>query len=298
MEFAKHRRRRRRNGAAGKVMAAVAMAALIIYLVTASAAGTWLAQNVMEPAFSALSNIELFNGGALDALEGETAGEDALTVSLDGARSATTQSIEVPAVTCFALQMGVFSSESNARAQAEALRGQGAGGYVYQDGDRYRVLAAAYSAEAEAKSVRDRLTKEGADCTLFTIASPAVTFSVTAGEAQLADIERGFCALSAARDALSEACIAYDSEGMSPAQGAEKVMRISAALKEDCAALDEYAGRSSAIAAVAGRRDAFAAELDSLCELSGDDSAAFAAQMKHSLLALSDAYAKLLNELG
>jgi hypothetical protein len=48
------------------------------------------------------------------------------------------------------------SSKTNADTQATALQQRGAGGYVMEDGGRYRVLAAAYTAEESLKQVREQ----------------------------------------------------------------------------------------------------------------------------------------------
>ena len=87
MEFARRRRRRRRNGI--RTMTVLLMLGLAVYLITASAAGKWLSEKVMAPAFSALSELPLFTGGGLDSLENEASepSGDALSVSLSSGGS-------------------------------------------------------------------------------------------------------------------------------------------------------------------------------------------------------------------
>ena len=114
---------------------AMLMLAGIVYLVSASAAGTWLAEKVMAPAFEALASL---GREQEDLTAPET--EDLQQVSLSTAPSSRSEDISLPALTCYTLQMGVFSSAENAQKQSDTLKSQGAGGYVLQDGDRYRVL--------------------------------------------------------------------------------------------------------------------------------------------------------------
>ncbi|NCB31788.1 MAG: SPOR domain-containing protein, partial [Clostridia bacterium] len=171
MEYGRRRRRKAyrtsksrmgsdASSGAGRAMIVLLMIAAIVYLVSASAAGTWLAEHVMAPAFEALASYT----GKEAPIE-DTPVEDVQQVSLSTDGSSVSANIALPALDCYALQMGVFSSQDNAEKQAQALQGQGAGGYVLQDGDRYRVLAAGYAQEAEAKEVKDRLVNEGMDCT-------------------------------------------------------------------------------------------------------------------------------------
>ena len=207
MEFSRRRRRRpaRRSSqpgssGAGKAVMAMLMLAGIVYLVSASAAGTWLAEKVMAPAFEALASL---GREQEDLTAPET--EDVQQVSLSTAPSSRSEDIALPALTCYTLQMGVFSSAENAQKQSDTLKSQGAGGYVLQDGDRYRVLAAGYALESEAKEVKDRLVSEGMDCTVYAIEAPGATFRVSGEEGQLAQVESGF-------SALYQACLLYTSD--------------------------------------------------------------------------------------
>ena len=180
MEYARRRKRRRRNSSdAGRALGALVMVGLIIYLFTASAAGKWLAEEVMAPAFSALSELPVFNSDSLDKLEQEsTANEESLEVSLNGGISSVSENVELPAISCFALQMGVFSSEENASALSDSLKERGAGGYVYDDEGMYRVLASGYGTETEARTVKDRLISEGSDCAVYGIGNSLFPFRV------------------------------------------------------------------------------------------------------------------------
>ena len=63
-----------------------------------------------------------------------------------------TRTITLPAATWYALQLGVFEQESAAKSLAESYQGRGAAGYI-DDGEHYRVLAAAYETRADAQAV-------------------------------------------------------------------------------------------------------------------------------------------------
>lgn len=300
MEYARRRKRRRRNSSGtGRAIGALVMVGLIIYLFTASAAGKWLAEEVMAPAFSALSELPVFNSDSLNALEQEnSANEESLEVSLSGGLSSVSEKVELPAISCFALQMGVFSSADNAAALSQSIKERGAGGYVYDDEGMYRVLASGYGTEAEARTVKERLISEGSDCAVYDISAPAVTFSITAAKSDIQSIKQGFYALHDAQTALCAACIEFDESSMSPSEGAALVKEIQTQLESSCEGLYKYAESSSALAALTECCDKCMASLSALTDGSYSVSADFSSAMKHSMLEISDAYASMLKSIG
>lgn len=300
MEYARRRKRRRKNSSgAGKALGALIMVGLIIYLFTASAAGKWLAEEVMAPAFSALSELPVFSSDGLDKLEQENSeAEASLAVSLNDGLTSVNENVELPAISCFALQMGAFSSEENASALSASLKERGAGGYVYNDGSMYRVLASGYSTEAEARAVKERLISEGSDCTVYDISAPAVTFSITAGKNEIQSIRESFYALYDAQTALCAACIEFDENSMSPSEGAALVSEIQSELTSSCSSLYQYADSSPALSDLAECCDSCIASLSSLTQGSYASSTDFSSAMKHSLLELSDAYSSMLHSIG
>lgn len=300
MEYARRRKRKRKHSSGtGKALGALLMVGLIIYLFTASAAGKWLAEEVMAPAFSALAELPLFSSDGLSRLEQENApSDDSLAVSLNGGLSAVNENVQLPAISCFALQMGAFSSEENASALSAELKSRGAGGYIYHDEGMYRVLASGYGTEAEARAVKERLVNEGTDCTVYDISASPLTFSITAGKDDIQSIKQSFNALSAAQTALCSACIEFDESGMSPTEGAVMVNAIHTELSLACGNLDKYAEASPAIASLAECCNKCIASLNSLAAGDYSSSKEFSSAMKYTLLELSDAYSSMLENLG
>lgn len=278
------------SAGAGRAIVALLMVAAIVYLISASAAGTWLAEHVMAPAFDALA------ARTKDKQEDiqDPPQEDVQQVSLSTAESSVSANIALPALDCYALQMGVFSSSENAAKQAEALQGQGAGGYVLQDGDRYRVLAAGYAQEAEAKEVKNRLVDEGMDCTVYQLSAPGATFRVSAEESQLAEVETGFSALYEAQATLTEAAIAFDRDAQSVTDGQMAAQGIQTQLEQRMAGLAAYADSAPAIASLIACRDQFCAALSGLVQSAAPNHAAFSAQIKHAQLSVTKAYADMV----
>lgn len=294
MEFAKRRKRRRRDPGMGKFMIALMVAGTAVYIITASAAGTWLAEKVMAPAFTALSELPFFSSSLNElAKEQQTDRDNALSVSISSNRTAVETQVDLPAISCFALQMGAFSSEENANTLAQSIQERGGGGYVYNDGSIYRVLATGYSSESEAKTVKDRLISEGSDCTVYTIASPSVTFNITAEEAEAQSISRGFSALCSAQAALASACIDYDN-GMSHEEGAKVVSDIANELSSASAPLSQFRESSAAI----GKVYDCCEKCVSLLSAAAIPSEDLSSSMKYSLLQISHEYNQLLNSIA
>ena len=65
-----------------------------------------------------------------------------------------TREFILPAGTWYTLQTGIYTDEAAARQKAEEFSNRGAPGFVLQDGDRYRVLIAAYATQDDADTVR------------------------------------------------------------------------------------------------------------------------------------------------
>lgn len=306
MEFGRRRKRkttlggsrsRARPGAgagAGRAMIALLMVAAIVYLVSASTVGTWLAEKVMAPAFEALS---AYTGKKEPAEEAPSGAADVQQVSLSTDKSSVSANIALPALDCYALQMGVFSSAENADKQAQTIKAQGAGGYVLRDGDRYRVLAAGYAVEAEAKEVKDRLVNEGMDCTVHQISAPGATFRVSGQQSQLDGVEAGFSALREAQAALTDAAIAFDRDNQSVSQGQSAAQSIRSGLEEDMAGLAAYTDSAPAIARLVACQALFSGELATLGQSTASTHTAFSSELKYVQLSLTKAYADLVADL-
>ena len=308
MEYSKRRRHRRprraaqrktQQGDGGRVIVALLMVALIVYFVSASSAGTWVAKNVMAPALEALDSLELWGAKKdPDTNTPTTGGDDAvLQVNLSGdqsARNSANEDITLPAVSCYMLQMGVFSSQANADMEAASLKSSGGAGYVLEDEGRYRVLAAGYDSESAAKDVKTRLVAEGTDCTVYALSANAAVFRVTANSDQLADIEKGFTALFDAQQALTLAALEFDQKSQSAEDGRGAAQQILANLRADMAILSQYDGDNSMFTALLACYTGCESALSSLSQSAASSTSTFASQLKHTQLYVTHQYAQFL----
>lgn len=302
MEFRRRRRRRHyaapEGGGAGKAILALIVIAAVVYLVSASAAGTWVAQNVVAPVFAWVDD-QLKGAPAAATPGGSVTSPDQVQVGREISGETVTAEVELPAMECFAVQMGVFSTEANAKTEAQSLQKRGAGGYVMEDAGKYRVLAAAYTKRESLDQVREQLKADGIDSALYTFLAPMSTLRVTATQAQLARIKDGFAALNSLQTKMAEASLAFDKEQQKPVDGKATASELLTELKS---AKDVFlAGDTGSNPVLLAMEECFHKYEDALSTLSGYDSESFvdfSSKMKYTHLYIAHAYATLAQQVS
>lgn len=122
--------------------------------------------------------------------------------------SRASREMALSAHTLYALQLGAFTQESAARQLAQEFSLRGAAGYVYFDGEAYRVLAAGYATRAEGQAVQTRLNAQHIATYIHPVVQEAVTLRAGGTAAQvnaLADALSYLDGLAAKLAALSDA---------------------------------------------------------------------------------------------
>lgn len=217
MEYRRRRRRRRsRSGGsgsgAGRVVVVLLLAAGVIYLVSASKVGTWLAEKVIAPVFATIETALMGRDSGDDG--GDTQTGDGLVLNPDGGKQETA-SLQLPALDAYLLQMGVYSQQANAQTQAQLIRARGAAGYILQSDDgRYRVMASAYADAASLASVREQLTDEGIETASHQLTMAGAVFDVKGTADQIEVLEGAFSGFDAAIAAMGELAIRFDKDNM------------------------------------------------------------------------------------
>lgn len=302
MEYARrrNRRRRRRSGddsGAGRAIVALLMVGAIVYLAAASSVGEWIAQKVIAPVIEAFSG-EKKPAESIDTDPPEDTSGTA-EVNLSTEKNSVTAEVTLPAVTCYMLQMGVFSTDSNAQAQAALLKTMGGGGYVLQDGDRYRVLAAGYTTQESAQEVRDRLKAEGVDCVVYPFTTASALIRLTAPEERFASMKEGFQALADAQKELSTTAMKFDAATGSVEEGKTACANIASSLSAGMEALSGYADAGSPVLdKLLACYGTFKAELAAVAVSDAQTLVAFSAQIKYTQLYLTHEYFKLMEAFG
>jgi hypothetical protein len=245
------------GGSAGRVLLGLLAVAAILYFVTASVAGNWLSENIVTPVLEAFSPESAQIAPPPEPAAPPNTSESQDLSGLIGAANAdvpatvpdyseTLEPTPVPisegmefrleSAEFFAVQMGAFKSQTNADTEADTVRTRGGAGYVFFDGELYRVLASAYATEAEAKTVSDQLKTDGIESGIFPLKANEVELRVTAGANVVAAMTGAFDALEKAREEMTSVSIAYDTNEQSESQANESIGAIqdyiSSALEE------------------------------------------------------------------
>lgn len=212
-------RRRRKNSFSPALVLVLVVFLVIAYLIGASKFGTWLATKVVAPIIRGSSptvTSELIRPSA-SPTPSSTTDTDTLVISL-------------PAIHCYAIQIGVYEKKENADAQSESLKKLGAAGYVQPDGVLYRVLAAGYPEETSMEKVRMQLLNEGLDSRPYEISANGLRLRVNGTDDQLEKLEAALSFAAALPGQLSRAAIAFDRDAQSTASGISVIKGI----RDDC----------------------------------------------------------------
>lgn len=305
------RGREAQGGGAGRVILGLLAVAALLYFITASAAGSWISENIVnpvleafnpEPATSVADTAWLEPTGAgggtgdiyADADETLSA-QDSVTATPNAAPITGTD-LKLDGALIHAVQMGAFKSEANAGTEADTVRGRGGAGYVYYDGELYRVLASAYATEPEAKAVRDQLKSEAIEAGVFTMEIEEVNLHVTAGENVVAAMTGAMDAVKAARDELTALSIAYDKKEITASAAKSSIDETNASLRAALNELSAQAGSDNAvISRLAALLEKMSAGLDELS--SAGNELDFSSRMKYTQIGMVSDTVEFVNAI-
>jgi len=106
--------------------------------------------------------------------------------------------ISIASQTWYTIQLGIYESQTSAQELADNYRARGAAGYLWQDGARFRVLAAVYDNQEDAQSVRSQLREnQNIDSYIYTIEPVCLTLRLKGMKGQLDGLQAAFEALEA-----------------------------------------------------------------------------------------------------
>lgn len=292
------------SGAGGMIVSLILIAA-IVYIIVTSNAGEWVAREVMAPLFSAVSSIGNKANDAPSGLNNSgTTNEQSGGINLSTGESTAAESANavLPALNCYMLQMGVYSSYENAKKESDRLRALGAAGYIFADSSsgetRYRVMASGYSSEQSAKSVKDRLTSEGVETAMYTLSSPQASFKVTADKSAIEDICGAFAAFDEVVDSMGQAVIRFDKESLSVTDGKLICADILNAFDMKLTPLESFSGADGTLGEILSAYSDCRAQLDAVCEGEYQSIVDFSSAMKYTHLYIASRYAAMVEKLA
>ncbi len=156
--------------------------------------------------------VHLRRGGSLVLLPSSVPEAASSPVSRTGAPES--RQITLPGRTWYALRMASYDAETDARRQADSLRGRGAAGYLYRD-ESYWVLGAAYEKRSDAQKVQQQLRLlHQIDAPIAGIARPEITLRLTGQAAQLTALSDAYDLMDQAAEQLSALSQELDARAM------------------------------------------------------------------------------------
>lgn len=144
--------------------------------------------------------------------------------------------IEMPAVTIYAVQLGAFSDASNAKGFADKIRAQQYAGYIIQDKNIYRVIAAAYDDSETANKMKVDLKNKNIESQIYSFQVKAANITISAVSDNVLLVQRSFSDIEQWFKMLGEWSSALD-KGTLKGEDVVKFMEQNAA-----AVQERYAG--------------------------------------------------------
>jgi len=312
MEFTRRRKRRgrivprdaRKNGSSGgKVLLALVLAGVVIYFISASAVGTWIAKNWLAPAFSYIDTFLKNITEEKPAVNKEHQQEPSMQSETEPlgqpSSAAFAEEIIFPGMTCYALQMGVYTERENANLQAEQLQMRGAGGYVLEDAGRYRVLAAAYTEKESLTAVREQLKAENMESAAYVFSTNDTAMRVNASREQLDGIKEAIQALYTLQQKMAEETLRFDKQQLTPQQGkeiAKELLNTLQTAQDRFFSLGEQ--EDPVMRAIFECFKTCTSVLENLNNANSETTVDFSSKMKYTHLNIVDAYSSLSHAIS
>lgn len=295
MEY--RRRKKRRAGSAGAGSGALGSLLTILlfaaaaYLIIFAGAGRRIAQGAKK-----LSSLVFPRETAYPTpLFLETrAPEETEKSAVSPAPASETRKVTLPGISVYMLSIGSFSDRASAEAAAEELKAKGAAGCVREAEGGYTVIAAAYSDEGDAQSVKARLESEGYSCSLTSLVKEGCELEVTASPERLLPIGTAFAIAPETVVQLDELSRALDSEAKSTEYGEGVLYEIKRNLVSAREGLGVTEGGDIRLQSLGEYLDRMCSLIDSALRISGQR-AEFSSAIKELRLEAALGYAELLS---
>lgn len=226
------RSNQRSSGSPVGALLVLLLTAALVYVLLATSVGTWLIGNVFKPLFGREVEHSPDPGFSLSPQETPSSPKSSENISILG-------------LEMYALQMGVYSSESYAEGLVSSLKSLGAAGYCYEDGSNMRILASAYTTEAAANSVCERLRDQGYECQVCVISCNGLEIAVTASKEHMESIRTALEFAIGIINDLNTEVISFDAEERSMDYGRAIASEMLANLKnirESFSTINEQGG--------------------------------------------------------
>lgn len=204
------------------------LAAVIVgvYLIGVAKVGDFLSQKIVTPVVSWLTGEDV-------KAPSESKNAGAAPV-ISPAASNAEKEMKLPGGTIFALQVGLYAEENNAKDASAQLVSKGGAGYILQTAEGKRVLIAGYATREDAENVQQRLLKEQQmQTSVFEMSTQEMTVTVSSDADSLAKIETALSSANKYYDDLMGYAISFDKQELDKAALQQNI----AGMKSDAAGI-------------------------------------------------------------
>ena len=219
--------------------------------------------------------------------------------SLPELQEERSQSIFIPKLDWYLIQLGAYSTVEAAELQARLYTGRGAAGYILED-DRFRVIAAAYATPEDAETIRSRLQgSQGIDTYVHRLCTEEVELNVTAAAGQIQALQNGFDALYAALVDTGRLSAELDKQAIDGAAVVLGAQDARMRVQEAARALEATLGGSTS-EVVVGLRSLLAnadAGLKAICDHNAQEAVGMTAKIKYQQIDLLWGYVRYVKQI-
>lgn len=198
------------------------------------------------------------------------------------------QSIFIPALDWYLIQLGAYSTSEAAQQQARLYTGRGAAGYLLE-ADRFRVIAAAYATQQDADTIKERLKDtQNIDTYVYHLFTDEVELNVTAAVGQIQALQGGFDALHAALIDIGRLSTELDKQAIDGAAVVLGAQDIRTRVQEASRTLESVLGGSNS-EVVAGLRALLStadAGLKAICDHNAQETVGMTSKIKYQQIDL------------
>ncbi len=208
-----------------------------------------------------------------------------------------TARVKLRGIDIYMLQLGVFDDRANCERAAEAVKALGAAGYVYEDNGSFRLIAAAYSDEASAGSVKERLVSEGRECSVIKLSSTEVELVVTSSVERLLPIRTAFALAPETVDQLDELALDFDASNRSE----EYALGVLSEMERNSMTASEGIGEAATRNAMLEKVNAFYTDIAEKLRAASTgfgSRAELSSRLKYLRVYAALRYAELLKDIG
>lgn len=204
----------------------------------------------------------------------------------------------LPQVEWYALQLGAFDNEEAARMLGEQYQNRGAAGYLWHD-ERYRVLAAIYPTETDARSVRQQISQQHeVDSYLYRVYLQPIEVSLHGMRGQIEIIQAGFTHAADLVSSLQEISVMSDRAELAWEEQLQQLVALNDRMQHVKLRLYQRfpEPRNACVAGLIALFDDFAAFADTAA--AEEAQVLFGARLKHQTLRSLDLLRQVYDILG